>query len=68
MEYTKEEMGFNHKLGKFKLGGNVAFADGHAETIVMPTSMSRKDLTRYLCQGYDVPHDGRAYTPSNDDK
>ena len=68
LEYTQEEIGFNHKLGKFKYGGNVAFADGHVDTIVLPTSMSRKDLTRYLCQGYDVPHDGRSYTPNNDDK
>ena len=68
LEYTTEEIGFTHKLAKFKFGGNVAFADGHVDTIVMPTSMSRKDLTRYLCQGYDVPHDGRSYTPNNDDK
>ncbi len=68
LEYTKESMGFNHKLGKFKYGGNVAFADGHVETIVYPTGMSSKDLTRYLCQGYDVPHDGRAYNPSTADK
>ena len=71
LEYTKEAdaMGFNHKLGrKLGYGGNVAFADGHVETIVMPKGMNRKDLTRYLCQGYDVPHDGRAYTPDEKDK
>lgn len=68
LEYTKEDIGFNHALGKHKFGGNVAFADGHVETVVMPTGMSRRDLTRYLCQGYDVPHDGRSYTPSNVDK
>ena len=68
LEYTTEEIGFTHKLGKFKFGGNVAFADGHVDTVVMPTSMSRKDLTRYLCQGFDVPHDGRSYTPNDDDK
>lgn len=68
LEYATEEIGFTHKLGKFKFGGNVAFADGHVDTIVMPTSMSRKDLTRYLCQGFDVPHDGRSYTPNNMDK
>ena len=68
LEYTKEDIGFNHALGKHKFGGNVAFADGHVETVVMPTGMSRRDLTRYLCQGYDVPHDGRSYTPGNVDK
>ena len=68
LEYATEEIGFTHKLGKFKFGGNVAFADGHVETVVMPTGMSRRDLTRYLCQGYDVPHDGSRYTPRDIDK
>ena len=67
LEYTKEDMGFNHPLGKHQWGGNVAFADAHVETVVMPTKMSRRDLTRYLCQGYDVPHDGSSYVPSNTD-
>ena len=68
LEYTKEDMGFNHKVGKNKFGGNVAFTDGHVETIIMPTKMKIRDLTRYLCQGYDVPHDGRSYKPSDEDK
>lgn len=66
LEYTREDMGFNHPIGKRKWGGNVAFADGHVDTIILPTKetkgISRRDLTRYLCQGYDVPHDGRAPT------
>ena len=68
LEYTKEDMGFNHPMGKGKYGGNVAFADGHVDTIILPTKMSRRDLTRYLCQGFDVPHDGRPYTPSTVDE
>ena len=69
LEYTKESMGFNHKIGKKNYGGNVAFADGHVDTIMMPKEQSYiKDLTRYLCQGYPVPHDGSRYTPSADDK
>lgn len=68
LQYANEEIGFNHPVGKGKYGGNVAFADGHVDTIIMPTSMSRKDLTRYLCQGFDVPHDGRSYTPNADDE
>ena len=68
LEYAKEDMGFNHKVGKNKFGGNVAFADGHVETVVMPTKMKIRDLTRYLCQGYDVPHDGSSYKPSDEDK
>jgi len=69
LEYTKESMGFNHPLGKKRYGGNVAFADGHVEMIMMPTESSYiRDLTRYLCQGYDVPHDGSRYTPRDIDK
>ena len=68
LEYTKEDMGFNHPMGKGKYGGNVAFADGHVDTIIMPTEMAIRDLTRYLCQGYDVPHDGRKYQPNSIDE
>lgn len=69
LEYTRESMGFNHPLGKKRYGGNVAFADGHVENIMMPTESSYiRDLTRYLCQGYDVPHDGSRYTPRDIDK
>ncbi len=69
LEYTKEEMGFNHKIGKQRWGGNVAFADGHVDTIMMPTDSSYiKDLTRFLCQGVDVPHDGSRYTLRDIDK
>ncbi len=57
--YSKENLGFTHSLGKGKFGGNVAFSDGHVDTIVMPKDKSYiKELTRYLCQGYDVPYDG----------
>ena len=67
--YTKEQMGFNHRLAKGRYCGHVAFADGHVEKIVMPTDKSYiKDLSRYLCQGFDVPHDGRKYTPNDADK
>lgn len=69
LEYTRESMGFNHPLGKKRYGGNVAFADGHVDTIMMPTESSYiKELTRYLCQGFDVPHDGSRYAPRDIDK
>ena len=69
LEYAQEDMGFTHPLGKGKYGGNVAFADGHVDTIVLPQKgMSVRDLTRYLCQGFDVPHDGRPYKPDDNDK
>ena len=59
LKYNEEDMGFTHPLGKGRYGGNVAFADGHVDTITMPTDKNYiKKLTRYLCQGYDVPHDG----------
>ena len=68
LEYMKEDMGFNQPIGKRKWVGNVAFADAHVDTVMLPTGMSRRDLTRYLCQGFDVPHDGRAYKPTSVDK
>ena len=69
LEYTQESMGFNHAIGKHRYGGNVAFADGHVDTIMMPTESSYiRDLTRYLCQGFNVPHDGRRYSPSSVDE
>ncbi len=59
LKYNEEDIGFTHSLGKGRYGGNVAFADAHVVTITMPTDKNYiKKLTRYLCQGYDVPHDG----------
>ena len=58
LEYTKEQIGFTHPLGKGKYGGNVAFADGHVDTIVAPSSKQFKELTEDLCQGVDVPNNG----------
>lgn len=55
---SKEEViGFNHQVGK-RFCAHVAFADGHVEVIVAPTSPSEKklqDLTFLLCNGVDVP-------------
>lgn len=61
LEYAQEEMGFNHKIGKHKYGGNVAFADGHVENFQVPVS-GRKDLTRWLCQGCNVRFDSKNQT------
>ncbi len=63
LQYDKEDIGFNHPFTKGRFCGHVAFADGHVEKIVMPVDWSRNDLTRYLCEGKDVPHDGRKYDP-----
>lgn len=62
LEYDKERIGFNHNLGKQGYGGNVAFADGHVDTVLVPKSMKYKELTKDLCTGVDVPHDG-SYEP-----
>ena len=67
LEYKLEDIGFTHPLGKGRYGGNVAFSDGHVDTITMPTDKNYiKELTRYLCQGYDVPHDGSKPNPLPD--
>ena len=69
LEYNEnyDVIGFNHKLGKTKYGGNVAFTDGHVETIVMPKKMNLRDFTRHLCLGVDVPHDGSSYNVKDAD-
>ena len=68
LQYDNESIGFNHPFGKNRRCGHVVFADGHVEKVVMPTEAGYiKDLTRYLCQGYDAPLDGKRYTPNNDD-
>ena len=63
LEYPNESMGFNHPMGKGRYGGNVAFADGHVDTVILPIGTSPRDITRYLCQGFEIPHDGSKYTP-----
>ena len=71
LEYTRESMGFNHKIGKQRWGGNVAFADGHVDTFMMTDGNNIKDLTRWLCQGKDVilnPKTGKYEPADNDDK
>lgn len=63
LEYPRESMGFNHPMGKGRYGGNVAFADGHVDTVILPKGTNPRDITRYLCQGFEIPHDGSKYTP-----
>ena len=57
-----EVIGFNHKISGGKYVGHVAFADGHVDKLMLPKSGSLNELTKYLCQGYDVTFDGRQYT------
>ena len=62
-----DAMGFNHRVGKKQYGGNVAFADGHVETIIYPKSGRIQELTKDLCKGVDVPRDG-SYAPNTVDR
>ena len=57
--YTEEFIGFNHKVGK-QYAAHVAYADGHVDVIVAPSSPSTKSLQNlsfFLCNGADVPAD-----------
>lgn len=65
LDYTKETIGFNHKVGKRGYSGHVAFADGHVERLAYPRSgsgMSLADLTKALCAGHEISFDGKGYT------
>lgn len=65
-----ETIGANHMVGK-KLYAHVAFADGHCEKLQIPYSGSPKSpqveenvlkqLTAWLCVGYDVGLSGKQY-------
>lgn len=57
-----EVIGFNHKVSGGRYAGHVAFADGHVEKLLLPKRGSLSDLTKYLCEGYDVTFDGAGYT------
>ena len=61
-----EVIGFNHKVSGGRYAGHVAFADGHVEKLLLPKRGSLNDLTKYLCEGYDVTFDGAAYTKIED--
>ncbi|MGN0832098.1 MAG: type II secretion system protein [Kiritimatiellia bacterium] len=66
----EETIGANHMVGK-KLYAHVAFADGHVEKLRIPYTGSPKNpkadenelkqLTAWLCAGYDVSLSGNQY-------
>lgn len=81
LQYGQNEiLGFNHPNGKRGLFAHVAFADGHTEKLAIPASpsdtgwtlnisvSSLKDLTKWLCEGYDVSFNEkeRKYEKFND--
>ncbi len=53
-----DALGFNHKSGKRDYCANVVFADGHAEQLAYPragmSDTQLKNLTKWLCSGFDV--------------
>ena len=57
---SPESMGFNH-IRSNRIIGLAAFADGHTEAIVLPKSGDLKQLTGWLCEGFDVTHAGDHY-------
>jgi len=64
LEYSKENIGFNHKIGTRGFSANVAFADGHVDKLLYPKSgkgISLRDLTKALCCGHEISFDGSGY-------
>ncbi|MBR4172347.1 MAG: type II secretion system protein [Kiritimatiellae bacterium] len=53
---SEEYIGFNHTSGR-RNSGHVAFADGHVDAVVEPTTATEKDLqdiTRAFCNGLEI--------------
>ena len=63
LQYKKENevMGFNHVQSGGKLAGHVAFADGHVEKFLYPSSGDAQELTKLLCSGREVSFNGSRY-------
>lgn len=62
---NREKIGFNHKFQK-TMCAHVAFADGHVERILQPKSGNLYDLTKWLCEGYDVTFANGEYRQEKD--
>lgn len=58
---SSEVIGFNHKQSGGKLSGHVAFADGHVEKLLYPSSGNVEQLTKWLCSGREVSFNGSMY-------
>lgn len=63
LEYDNNEtIGFNHKLSNGKYVAHVAFADGHIEKLIHPsTGLSVSEITKRLCWGHELSFNGRSY-------
>ena len=64
LDYERENIGFNHKIGKRGITAHVAFTDGHVEKLFYPKSsgLSLLKLTEALCKGHEISYDGKGYT------
>ena len=58
LQYNDEVIGFNHRAAR-KLVGHVAFADGHVETLIRPSTSSDdlRKLTKALCEATEIERD-----------
>lgn len=56
----RERIGFHHISGR-KLCGHIAFADCHVERLEKPEKGDLDELTKWLCEGYDITNEGGAY-------
>jgi prepilin-type N-terminal cleavage/methylation domain-containing protein len=68
LDFTKENIRFNHKVGKRGITGHAAFTDGHVEKLFYPKSgggISLLKLTEALCKGHEISYDGKGYTDLN---
>ena len=62
----EERIGFNHP-GKRTTYAHVVFADCHSERLELPKSGDLRDLTRWLCKGYDISFVNGEYRKSKDE-
>ena len=60
LQWDREFIGFNHK-SKSGYMGHVAFADGHVQKVMCPQQGSLKELTEWMCKGYELSFDGKQY-------
>lgn len=56
----RERIGFHHVSGR-KICGHVAFADCHIERLEKPEKGDLDELTKWLCEGYDITSENGAY-------
>ncbi len=66
LQYKENEViGFNHSSNKRQKFALVVFADAHTERISWPKDglpdQNLKDLTKWLCEGYDISFNGSKY-------